>query len=138
MTNTPDKRFFTGGNATFTVDNGKGTHYTFKIRQPKGDNKPFFIGMLTGPDNEASYTYMGIFDPVTFLIRLTAKSRYNDDTVPVKVARWTLFCIREGKSLPEGYTVKHSGRCGCCGRLLTVPESISSGLGPECRKRFGL
>jgi hypothetical protein len=28
--------------------------------------------------------------------------------------------------------VWHEGRCGRCGRRLTVPESIESGLGPEC------
>ena len=26
----------------------------------------------------------------------------------------------------------HEGRCGRCGRKLTVPESIEAGYGPEC------
>jgi hypothetical protein len=26
----------------------------------------------------------------------------------------------------------HEGRCGRCGRRLTVPDSIASGYGPEC------
>jgi hypothetical protein len=29
----------------------------------------------------------------------------------------------------------HEGRCGKCGRALTVPESIESGLGPVCESR---
>jgi hypothetical protein len=28
----------------------------------------------------------------------------------------------------------HEGKCGRCGRLLTVPSSIESGIGPECSK----
>jgi len=131
-----DKHFFTGGNSIFTVDNGTGTHYTFKIRQPKGDNKPFFISLLTGPDNWANYTYMGIFNPNDFTIRLTKKSRYNNDTIPVKVARWVLYLIRDEKPLPNGYSVNHAGKCGCCGRLLTVPESLTRGIGPECWSRI--
>lgn len=32
---------------------------------------------------------------------------------------------------------KKTGRCSCCGRELTDPESISAGIGPVCAKRFG-
>jgi hypothetical protein len=28
--------------------------------------------------------------------------------------------------------VWHEGRCGRCGRALTVPESVERGIGPEC------
>jgi hypothetical protein len=162
------KNFFMGGNATFTVDNGRGTHYTFKIRQPKKDNPrfagpaPHFASLLTGPDNENSYTYMGIVfeapifrtevinpeDPAsgtrkvdtgakTMAVRLTGKSRYNDESVPVKVLRWALHLAATGGSLPEGYAVHHEGKCGCCGRTLTVPESIKRGIGPECWAKMG-
>lgn len=31
----------------------------------------------------------------------------------------------------------HEGKCGRCGRQLTVPESIESGFGPECVKMIG-
>lgn len=140
-----DKNFFMGGNATFTVDNGKGTHYTFKIRQPKHQRPgytgpaPHFISLLTGPDNENSYTYMGMVqeshptpDETRLTIKLTAKSKYNDDSAPVKVARWALFHAMTDRILPEGYSIHHEGKCGCCGRTLTVPESIERGIGPEC------
>jgi hypothetical protein len=164
-----DRNFFMGGNATFTVENATGTHYTFKIRQPKKQNPrytgpaPHFISLLTGPDNENSYSYMGMVREVpvmvrvatgehsptgeplyvtqdsgrkTLEVRLTAKSRYNDATVPVKVARWVLALVMSGGSLPEGYKVHHEGKCGCCGRALTVPESILRGIGPECWSRM--
>ena len=131
-----DTKFFTGGNSTFTVDNGQGVHYTFKIRQPKGDNKPFFAMLLTGPCNETAYTYVGVFCPVTFTVRLTKASKFTDDTTPVKVLRWTLKHVAGDKILPAGYSVRHEGKCGCCGRKLTHPESLTRGIGPECWSRI--
>jgi len=136
-----DKNFFLGGNATFTVDNGRGTHYTFKIRQPKKDNPrftgpaPHFASLLTGPDNENSYSYLGIVDN-NMTVRLTAKSKMNDDSTPVKVLRWVLSLVATNGSMPDGYKVHHEGKCGCCGRTLTVPESIERGIGPECWSRI--
>lgn len=37
--------------------------------------------------------------------------------------------------LPTSVEFWHEGQCGRCGRELTVPESIKSGIGPECAKR---
>jgi rRNA maturation endonuclease Nob1 len=34
--------------------------------------------------------------------------------------------------------VYHLGRCGKCGKALTEPESISTGLGPICGGRIKL
>tara|TARA_Y100000034_G_C6907183_1_gene421388 strand:+ start:5073 stop:5642 length:570 start_codon:yes stop_codon:yes gene_type:complete len=109
--------------------------------EPKQD-KVMFISMLTGPDNTRDYTYMGMFNREATdrdsVVRLTAKSSYTDDTLPVKVARWALFCIMQGKALPDGYTLTHEGYCGRCGRLLTVPTSVEQGFGPVCvEKIFG-
>lgn len=131
-----DKRFFTGGRATFTVANNKGDHYTFKIGH-REETQPFFVSLLTGPDNESSYTYLGIYNPETHGVRLTQKSKYTEDSTPVKVVRWALRQVVEGKTLPEGYTIQHAGKCCCCGRKLTDPESITLGIGPDCRAKYG-
>lgn len=138
-----DKNFFFGGNATFTIDNGKGEHYTFKIRQPKKQNPqftgptPFFASLLTGPDNENSYSYMGIACAVTGSIRLTKASRMTEESVPVKVLAWALKHALGDKILPAGYAIRHQGTCGCCGRTLTHPESLTRGIGPECWSKMG-
>jgi hypothetical protein len=39
--------------------------------------------------------------------------------------------------MPDGVVIWHEGRCGRCGRRLTVPESIESGYGPECIGKIG-
>lgn len=131
-----DTRFFHGGNATFTVSNGI-EHYTYKIRKPN-ENTPFFVGLLTGPDNESSYTYMGLYLPDKNQVILTRKSRYTEDTKPFRVVNWALKIVEFQKELPEGYNIQHEGRCGRCGRTLTEPESIEAGFGPECREILGI
>ena len=131
-----DIRFFSGGKAIFTVGNDKGNHYTYKIRQPKGENKPFFVSMLTGPMNDYDYTYLGIYNPNALNVYLTKKSKYNEESIPVKVIRWAIRQIANKATLPVGYSIQHEGKCCRCGRTLTVPESIESGWGPECIKHF--
>ena len=131
-----DSRFFTAGRAIFTVDNGKGTHYTFRIGR-RDETQPLFVGLLTGPNNERDYTYMGIYDPKSHSVRLTQKSKYTEDTVPVKVVRWSIRQVVEGKELPNGYSIQHEGKCCCCGRPLTDPESSELGIGPVCREKHG-
>ena len=130
--------FILAGRATFTVDNGKGQHFTYKVRGKLTDKKDsiFFISLLTGSDNLSDYTYMGVLTP-TGAIRLTTKSKLTEDSLPVKVAKWAMNVIWERAVLPAGYNIRHEGRCARCGRTLTHPESLNSGIGPECATKIG-
>lgn len=136
-----DSRFFQGGHAIFTVSNSKGEHYTYKIskaRKPNpSGNHVYFVGLLTGPDNESSYTYMGIYSLRLNSVVLTYASKYKEDTTPLKVVRWAIKQVTDGKQLPDGYSIQHAGTCCCCGRTLTTPESVESGIGPVCAKKSG-
>jgi len=127
--------FFLGGHALFTVSNPQGSYYTYKIQRPEGRSPRYFVNLLTGPDNESSYTYLGILDPGSFDFRLTRASRLGIDTAPVKVLRWALTIFRNGNRPPAGYAVQHQGKCCRCGRTLTTPESIDRGIGPDCYER---
>ena len=33
---------------------------------------------------------------------------------------------------------QETGDCACCGRKLTDPKSVAAGIGPDCKKHFGL
>lgn len=134
------KTFILAGKAIFTISNGKqgdaAADYTYRVshKPAKGDYpENYLVALLTGPDNEADYTYLGVLDPATGRIRLTAKSAYPASAKPVIALGWALGHVWAGATeLPHGATIRHAGRCGKCARLLTVPESIESGLGPEC------
>jgi hypothetical protein len=129
------KAFMLAGNARVTLKSlATGTRFTYQIRPPKARDGEaptiWFVGLLTGTDNESSYTYMGCLnEPRGFW--QTAKSPISPDAKSVKAFDWCWQAIRHGR-LPVGVEVWHEGRCGRCGRTLTVPESIASGFGPEC------
>jgi hypothetical protein len=124
--------FMLAGNATFTLESRKtGMRYTFKVRRSEtGD--VHFVSLLTGSDNESDYSYVGIIGTNGF--RLTKKSRMSMDSVPVKAFSYTYGFVARGESAP-GVEIHHAGRCGRCGRKLTVPSSIETGLGPECARK---
>ena len=124
--------YILAGNATFTVKNTEtGNRFTFKIRKPKKCTV-HFVSVMTGPDNESSYTYLGtIFNSKDYYHG--KKSKIKPDAQSAKVFSY-IFNKLKANSLPEQVSVFHSGSCGKCGRKLTVPESIISGIGPECAK----
>lgn len=141
----PVKEFFTAGRAIFTVEVPKDfvenykshPHYTYRIRIKEEKDQPpkWFVDLLSGPDNINSYTYMGRMSPETGNVVLTKKSKITEDAWSYRILRRCLARIFEDKPkkiTDAGFNVHHEGMCGKCGRRLTVPESIETGLGPIC------
>src|SRR5271157_4651961 len=132
------KTYALAGLATVTITSERTkAHYTYRITQAKDDagkkKDLWFVGLLSGSDNEADYTYLGIINGE---FKTTAKSRYKDDSVPVRAFRWLWQHIDAGQ-MPPKTEVRHEGHCGRCGRKLTVPSSVDAGIGPECVKMMG-
>jgi hypothetical protein len=133
--------FIFAGNAYFTVRSLKtGTRYTFRVAEAKRDEnnnwkKMWFVSLLAGPKNTSDYVYLGAIRDDVF--RLTRASKMNEDSTPVKAFRWVFEALQRG-GMPHNCEIWHEGRCGRCGRMLTVPESIERGIGPECAGRMGL
>ena len=135
------RAFITAGRAVFTLQ-GRDARYTFRVNKSGDghvtrDGRPYyFVSMLTGPDNTADYTYVGLLEAETGALRLTRKSRYIDASTPVLALRWALPIVWRGDTLPAPAQLYHVGRCGRCGRALTVPSSIDAGIGPECATKL--
>lgn len=131
--------FLKAGHATLTVkSNRTGDHRTFRVSRKEEENgsfSPFFLSLLTGPSNESSYTYVGIVDPESLDVRLTKKSKFTCDSVPVRVWRYVASHLMTGQ-FPDDAEIMHDGTCGACGRKLTTPESIDRGIGPDCWERM--
>lgn len=136
------KVFVLAGRAIVTLV-GRDSRYTFQInrKDPEPGSRftepAYFVALLTGPDNTDDYTYVGMLDAGTGKIRLTKKSRYTADSAPVRAFDWVMSRVWLGKAIAPAELL-HAGRCGRCGRLLTVPSSIASGFGPECIGKVGL
>lgn len=135
-------RFMLAGNAYFTLRSKKtGERYTYRVNVPPDDKsgalygKKYFVALLSGPDNTADYTYLGMIQDNVF--RLTRASKMNADSKPVAAIRWTLERLQQ-RHFPSTVEFWHEGRCGRCGRKLTVPESVAAGIGPECAGKVGL
>jgi len=131
------------GRAVLTLTSeATGAHYTYRIAQAKdqrtGEPQPrWFVALLTGPDNTADYSYMGMLDTVgeAVTFRLTKGSKFAADGKPVRAFAYFWKFVAAGQTAPQ-LEVRHEGRCGRCGRVLTVDSSIDSGIGPECLKKM--
>lgn len=145
------RRFIFAGNATITIRSpATGVRFTYKVKQAHEDDgspKDFwFCSLFTGEDNENDFQYFGHFyyghkyqgrRPLVY--SHGRKSRISDGAV--SMVAWGYFVQvllaaddspRAAQRQLDKVEVWHEGRCGRCGRKLTVPESISSGFGPEC------
>ena len=118
-----------------------GQRLTFRFQRPEekpGQRRPIWVSVLSGPDNERAYTFLGtIWDDggQKFYYRHSPKSKATPDAPSVKLIEWIVNRLGHHTGLIfEGAEIWHEGRCGRCGRTLTVPESIEHGFGPECIK----
>jgi hypothetical protein len=153
--------FALAGNARITLVSSKtGARFTFRVSAPKArpgqksSDDVRFVALLNGSDNESAFAFLGTiftldrvqigggsFGPVYGKIPAKApkfvhgkKSRIGEGAPSARAFSWAWSYLSRGE-LPPGCEVWHEGRCGCCGRALTVPESIASGLGPVCASR---
>ena len=129
------REFVLAGHAIFTAQNTlTGGRFTFKIMKAEANEKfpgdAWFVSVLAGPDNTADYQYLGMIRDGRF--RRTAKSRISEDAPSCKAFA---FIWQYLDRLPAALAIFHEGRCGCCGRALTVPESVTRGIGPVCMEK---
>jgi Family of unknown function (DUF6011) len=127
------------GSATVTLESLKtGNRYTYKISQARDKESGlpqdcFFVGVLNGPDNTADYKYIGRIARGIFWAgrKFPKAGDISKDAPSVRAFDWAWRALVKG-TLPEQLAVWHEGKCGRCGRKLTVPSSVASGFGPEC------
>ena len=129
-------QFMFAGNATFTVTSKKtGDRFTFKVRKPS-EEKPHFVSVLTGSDNEHSYTPLAhIVDashPSFGVMRFNRNSRISPSAPSAKAFDWLFRNLDRPEMIERFADIHHEGKCCRCGRKLTVPSSVESGIGPEC------
>jgi hypothetical protein len=134
--------YMLGGNATFTLRSLKtGARYTYRMRRADGDlpNRPWFVSLMNGPDNEHNFAFIGTLWSNTegHTFRTSPKAKVGWDAPSAKAIRWFIQQTLTGKAnVMDSVECWHEGRCGRCGRKLTVPESVANGFGPECVKHL--
>ena len=151
------KSFITAGKAIFTVtipapfieackskyDEEVKPWYTFRVTHKEANGnwpEAWFVSLLTGPDNSWDYSYVGMLN-TDGTVKLTKASKYDEKSFPVCLIRKVISALwNNNVSAVEasGFDLHHEGKCCRCGRRLTVPESIESGIGPECATRMAI
>ena len=131
-------------NGTYTIENTEsGEHRTFRVRTQKDDARfapgRRIIGLLTGPDNNHSYTNFGFVNDDGIVVWM--KKRGTDSWSAYQWYAFMLWdlAVNNGTELRKrgkAYTLLIEKHCRICNRKLTTPESIRSGIGPVCAGRL--
>lgn len=117
----------------YTVVIPDGSHRTFRLRTiKKGQMKGArLIGYLRGSCNETQYAYFAFLRGDG---NVAIWKRYRDNNGVKHLGRLFETVVSHPEQAGKAYAMK-SGKCYRCGRLLTHPQSILSGIGPECAKK---
>jgi hypothetical protein len=118
----------------YTLVHEGGNHHTLKVGQWKPDSrnpsaKMRWIGLLIGSNNTGDYLTVAL-------------QREDGEIVPTRNAQpgnvamvsALLTGRKENRDKARVAYALESGNCARCNRVLTHPESIEFGLGPECRE----
>jgi hypothetical protein len=115
-----------------------GDHRTFKIATVRKEESSLcgqrILYLLTGPNNESPGDWQG-FAFIGDDGRCKVWKRFRGNG---KRSSWEVFADMLDDPAywaGRGVTYQVSGRCRRCNRLLTHPESIATGMGPECSGR---
>jgi hypothetical protein len=133
--------FITAGKAIFTCKSLKtGTRFTYKVAAPKDQSKEastiLFVQVLTGSDNTSDYSFFGCLrrNGDTWSFATSPKSRIGATAPSVVAFDYIFRNLASGRTIDQ-LEIWHEGKCCRCGRKLTDPVSIETGIGPECASR---
>lgn len=126
--------FIHAGRAVFTLQSARtGTHFTYRIaRADRGSRTQHFASVLIAPE---VWGYLGMV--CDGRLGATRKSTWPPEAPSFRALAWFLRQLARGE-LPASLVFRHEGRCGRCGRALTTPASIDTGLGPDCAEALGV
>jgi len=127
------------GRSRFTVLNeASGNRFTYQVNAPKYDRDG---NKIDNPEkaevlmvkflNGSGYDFIGILNREGHFF-YSRKSKIYKNHLAIRGFEWLVTHIDK---MPDKVKFYHEGCCLRCARALTVPESILSGLGPECAKK---
>lgn len=131
------------GTYTFVDQSGDYRVIRFRTDPKSGDT---FVSYQYGSDNESDFAKCGKINKNSDLVVWMAafdkghKVSQTSDQRADLMGAITFICSFEKEAqlkAGEAYALK-SGNCFICGRTLTVPSSISAGIGPVCAEKWGL
>lgn len=134
------RELFFAGNSTLTFRNNETqSHMTVRVKQAKDkqDRKKklpiFFVSVSLLDDKTTGFVFSGTFFTDTMTLKLSKHAP--SDSRLGKVMTWLFRTVQNPQILRDkNVSLLHEGRCCRCSLPLTHPESINTGLGPDCLK----
>lgn len=128
--------YISGGKGIVTLQSPTGKHHTYEFRRPNDEDvfpkDTLFVYTLV---KDFTWMYVGMYSSSYKSFKLTRASRFRSSSPIVKGARYIVKLARNPGSIKEDrMQIYHEGTCSVCGRKLTSPKSIQTGMGPQCRK----
>lgn len=151
LTSVPDIRdFMFGGQAEFTLHSiPTGKHFTYRIinHSSNPEHSIRFVFFLGGSDNDSDWVYAGtlkrFFTHKDGETKYTGQLKFNHTarspdpgSAVMQAFGWMVHMLNKNTVAADQIEFMHTGRCSACGRKLTTPESIRTGLGPVCRSKL--
>lgn len=122
--------FILAGNATVTfLNTSTECRFTYRVKKSK-TGSVHFVSVLVSPD---IYQFIGYISNSKF--KYSMKSKISSESKSVIVFTY-VFQKLLSNDLNPLVEIWHEGKCGKCGRQLTVPSSIEIGIGPDCLKQM--
>jgi Family of unknown function (DUF6011) len=135
--------FLLAGRAVLTLVSQKtGNRYTYKVtKKPDQRRRDLYVWFVklrqreTGQE-DGDYRYIGLIRQGDASLTW-ARDAHDVNELATRGFAWFVYHVMAKRpKMPPACEVWHAGHCGRCGRELTDPQSIETGYGPECRKRF--
>jgi len=148
--------FLLGGRAKFTLKNTESKNrFLFGVLRPsyyvmdeagkrtRKFYKYMVVALMTHQGGRMKYRQIGRLmaseevSGYTFFHEGRHLANRKEET-GIQAFEWMMTHLNEKAkgSWPSKIELWHTGHCGCCGRLLTDPESLQNGIGPICIKKI--
>ncbi len=127
--------FMFAGRAMITVVSKKtGERITYKLKKSKESDKYPVCYWITARIAH-SFERIGRLNKNGHFS--TTRDTADMETTPeFQGFKWLMKQLLEHKTMPTQAEIWHEDACGRCGRALSDPQSILTGIGPECRKKL--
>jgi hypothetical protein len=124
-------------NGKITIENTvTGQHRTFSIATVMTEDSPLqgkrIISLLIGSNNESDYKGFAFVDEKG--VHVWKRMRGTDGQLS-EYEKYARMLEHPERYERKGCVYHIEGHCRVCNRLLTVPESIQTGIGPVCAGR---
>lgn len=125
-------KFMLGGNSRFNLER-ENICYSYHIarKATNDDSKVWRVNVVRG--NKDFYT--GYIKVVGNKLKYKHNEKWGDEDTNAGIYILCTF-IKNRNNPNNDIIMYHTGRCGCCGKILTDKESIERGFGRECWKRI--